>query len=280
MPTVTELKAQLEDTTTLKLISSAFTEAAAARVGRIKKEFETNQQFFEEISHLYHVVQVAKTKASGNGSKKEKDTKDKELAVAITSNQRFYGNLNVNIMIKYTDDMNNKQMDRMVIGSTGRDYMKSMPELTYESFSFAREMPTEQEATTLLDRVMNYDRVYLYYPKFISLVTQKVGVIDITQTANPTGTEKEEELNILFEPDLTLISDFFKRQVRSLLFWRVMLETDLSRTAARLITMSGAEERSNDMIKVTRSQLRKIQSSIINAKLLETFSAMKGAKKH
>jgi F0F1-type ATP synthase gamma subunit len=57
-----------------------------------------------------------------------------------------------------------------------------------------------------------------------------------------------------------------------------LLETDLARTAARLITMSGAEERARDIIKQKRSQLRKMQASIINIKLLETFNAMKGLR--
>jgi F0F1-type ATP synthase gamma subunit len=53
-----------------------------------------------------------------------------------------------------------------------------------------------------------------------------------------------------------------------------MLEADLSRTAARLITMSSAEERSTALIKSKKTELHKIQASIANAKLLETFSGM------
>ena len=89
----------------------------------------------------------------------------------------------------------------------------------------------------------------------------------------------KEEINILFEPEYSEILGFFQTQVRSLLFLRVMLETDLARTAARLITMSGAEERASDVIKQKRSQLRKMQASIINTKLLETFNAMKGVRR-
>lgn len=279
MPTVGELKAQLEDTTTLKLIATAFTEAAAARVGKIKKDFERNSQFYTEISHLYHVVQLSKIRDEKNQLIKTDKKQLKELAVAVTSNQRFYGNLNINIMTEYIKDTKDKNIDRMVIGSTGRDYLKSSPDFHFEYFAFVHDLPSTTEANSFLDKVMVYDRVVLYFPKFVSLVTQKVGIKDITETLDVTVKDKEEELNILFEPDLSLILDFFKRQVRSLLFWRVILETDLSRTAARLITMSSADERSTEMLKVTRSQLRKIQSSVINAKLLETFAAMKGARK-
>jgi F0F1-type ATP synthase gamma subunit len=123
---------------------------------------------------------------------------------------------------------------------------------------------------------MAYDRVIVYFPKFESLVRQDVGVTDITQTLDTGKTVPEDELSILFEPDLSMILEFFRMQVRSLLFLRVLLEADLARTAARLITMSGAEERSTEMMKIKRRELRKLQTSIVNAKLLETFSAMKG----
>jgi hypothetical protein len=43
--------------------------------------------------------------------------------------------------------------------------------------------------------------------------------------------------------------------------------------------MSSAEERANDMMKATQSQLRKIQLSINNARLLETFAGISKWKK-
>ena len=80
---------------------------------------------------------------------------------------------------------------------------------------------------------------------------------------------------MLFEPELPKILEFFNRQVRRLLFIRIMLETDLSLTAARLLSMSAAEERSSDLIKEKQSEIRKTLSSFINAKLLETFSSIR-----
>jgi hypothetical protein len=43
--------------------------------------------------------------------------------------------------------------------------------------------------------------------------------------------------------------------------------------------MSGAEERSTALIKQKQSELRKIQASIANIKLLETFAGMGKWKK-
>jgi len=296
MPTIAEIKLELDDAQTLRMISSAFMEAAAARVQKIKTEFEKNSQFYDEISKLYHLVQAAKAKhpkeerewggmlfrrpVPAHRGKTEVQKEEKMVMVAVTSNQRFYGNLNVNIMQQFVTDAVSKKTDVMIIGVTGRDFMKSADfTRSYEEFVFEKDNPTSEETRKFLERVAPYDEVILYFPKFVSLVTQKVGTLDITQASSGGEKVPENEMNILFEPELSRILEFFKLQVRSLLFLRVMLEADLSRTAARLITMSAAEERSGEMIKVKKSQLRKLQSSITNAKLLETFSAIKGVEK-
>jgi ATP synthase F1 gamma subunit len=275
MPNIDELKAELDDAMTLKLISQAFAETAAAKLAKIRKNFEKNKQFYEEIGHLYRLVQTNANKAHIKENRMKKVGKD--LGVAITSNQRFYGNINMSIMHQFTADMKKKEADVMVIGNTGRDFMKTAEfGRKYEERQFAKDYPTEAESKTFLDYIKDYKSVYLYYPKFMSLVRQEVGIIDITEISTSEEKMIEEEVNVLFEPELTQIYEFFETQIRALLFLRVMLEADLARTAARLLTMSGAEERSDEMIKTKKLQLRKIQLSILNSKLLETFSSMVG----
>lgn len=278
MATIADIRLELDDATTLKLISSAFTEASAARVQKIKGQFETNRQFYDEISHVYHLVRL-----SGKSLKKietKKPAEPKTLSIAVTSNQRFYGNLNVNIMRSFVEALERTNSDVLVLGTTGADFMRSNAfAKPYEHMIFAHDDPTKEETRLFLDKIMPYDTVMVYYPKFMSLVTQTVGVVDITQAVSVSDKTPDDEIHILFEPEFTNILEFFQRQVRALLFLHVMLEADLSRTAARLITMSSAEERSNELINQKKSELRKIQMSIANAKLLETFSGMSKWKK-
>jgi len=278
MSTLADIRLELDDATTLKLISSAFTESAASRIQKIKKKFETNRQFYDEISHVYHLVRL-----SGKMRKKKGETEKKigkKLSVAVTSNQRFYGNLNVNVMQGFIDDIARDNTDVMVIGSTGNDFMHSTGfAKSYDHMIFVYDNPTLGETSAFLDKIMPYETVMMYHPKFLSLVSQTVGMVDITQAVVPSDKTPDDEIYILFEPDYGKILEFFQRQVRSLLFLHVMLEADLSRTAARLITMSGAEERSSELIKLKQSQLRKIQASIANIKLLETFAGMSKWKK-
>jgi len=279
MPNIADITLELEDANTLKLISSAFTEAAASRIQRIKNRFETNRQFYDEISHVYHLVRLSgKTDIQKQGMNEKKN--GKTLSIAVTSNQRFYGDLNINIMHSFIEAVTRGNTDALIIGTTGYDFVRSKSIVSkFEHMIFIHDNPTTEETNAFLDKIMPYETVLMYHPKFMSLVTQSVGIVDITQAVAITDKPAEDEIHILFEPEYSKVLAFFQRQVRSLLFLHVMLEADLSRTAARLITMSSADERSTDMIKQKKSELHKIQASIANAKLMETFTGMAKWKK-
>ncbi len=276
MPAVADIKDELNDLTTLKFISSAFTEASAVKIKNIRAAFERNRQFWNEISHVYHLVRLNALKLKRKMAKGTTSSVEKTLSVAITSNQRFYGNLNINIMKMFVAETAKIKTDLMIVGNTGIEFMCSARlGRPYKSINFSRDNPDQQEIRSFLDSISEYDKIFVYYPKFVTLLTQTVGVVDITQTASPKGVEPEEEIHLIFEPELSKMIEFFERQIRSLLFLRVMLETDLARTAARLIAMSAAEERADFMIKEKKIQLRKTLTSFVNARLLETFAAIK-----
>lgn len=273
MPVISDLKLELDEVQTMKFISSAYTEASAVKLRNIRGAFEANRQFFEEISHVYHLVKLVSAKRPKNI--KLPKSEDKTLYVAITSNQRFYGNLNVNIIRTFLSDTEKVECDRLVIGSTGKESLESTKfKNQYTPLLFAKDFPTRQETNSFLEASTKFSKVILYYPKFVTLITQTVAKVDITQSAKSEEKGSEEEIHIIFEPELAQILVFFERQVRALLFLRVMLEADLSRTAARLLTMSAAEERADQLIKEKKMELRKVMRSFINTQLLETFAGM------
>ncbi len=293
MASIGELKEELGDLVTMKFISQAFTEASAARIQKLKNKFELNYQFYKEISHVYHVVRVSSvikaapvpTKVLGKFKKTPPKViidqpTGKKLMVALTSNQRFYGTINVQIMQTFIPEALRENADIWVVGLTGRDVVKSgsFPR-EYKFMQFAKELPNDAEVTQFLADTEAYDSVVLYFPKFETLLRQSVGVLDITQAATPTETIDTDEINILFEPELSKALAFFKASVRQVLLHRCLLETDLARTAARLVAMSAAEERSDELIKAKKSAIRKVHSAFVNRRLLETFAGIKKWKK-
>src|SRR3989304_8452845 len=218
MPSIAELKEDLDDLVTMKFISSAFTEASAVKLKNIKVKFEQNREFYEEISHVYHLVRL--NEKNVKKAQKAKETQvGRTLTVAVTSNQRFYGNLNLNIMHSFLADTASKDTDLIVVGVTGQDYLRLTRFVhPFDKITFTKDFPSSAETKNFLEKTQPYDTVLLYYPKFVTLLTQSVGIIDITQAAAPGKETQDEEINILFEPEYSQILEFFQQQVRSLLF--------------------------------------------------------------
>ena len=78
----------------------------------------------------------------------------------------------------------------------------------------------------------------------------------------------------LFEPEISAILDFFDTQVRRVLLDRVMLEAELSRTAARLFKMEDAVDHARVFSHATELRLRRERASVSNTQLLETYAGI------
>src|SRR3989344_3345261 len=118
MPNVKDLKEELNELTTMKFISGAFTEAAAFKLKSIRASFEKNRQFYDEISHIYHLVRVnADNQKIIKDKKKQQELKS--IHVALTSNKHFYGTLNTSIMNSFIKAIEKLNSDILIIGTTG-----------------------------------------------------------------------------------------------------------------------------------------------------------------
>lgn len=280
MPNLNDIRDEYAELGTFKTIASAFAESSVVKLKNLRVGFDQNRSFYDEISHVYHLVKfnANKRKIPVPGTAVIAGNKIKTILIAVTSNLRFYGSLNADIMNKFIKESGKKgaDVDLMVIGSTGNDYLKGTSfQKKYESMTFKADNPDEEEIQQFIERTKDYQSILLLYPKFFSLMSVMVGIVDITHTAVMQQHDITEDLECLFEPELFKILEFFERQVRHVLFLRVLLETELARTAARLIAMTGAEERSDALMREKRSEIIKISHSIINTQLLETFAGMK-----
>lgn len=277
MPVIADIKEQLSDLSTFKHIAAAFTEAAAVKLRNIRTQSARNARFYEEITYLYHLVEVnAKRNKISVENQVLYPSAPKLLSVALTSNMRFFGALNYEIIQSFLVSSQKDRSEKLVIGKTGLDYLRSAKyQGKYEKFVFREDLPDSQEIEEFLKLADTYDRVLVYYPKFISFLKQTVGVADITQKIVTKEKEKIEEMSMIFEPELSKIVKFFEAEVRLILFKNVLLQTDLARTAARLLTMSQAEERTDMEIKTKKGELRKVLTSDTNMRLLDTFSGFK-----
>lgn len=270
MPQLEKLQKEIKDEETLHELASALTEVSTAKVGLLKKDFEENKGFYEEVSDLYRLVKFS-AHLSESASKGV-------LSVAITTNGRFYGVINLEVMRRFVVETQKQETDRLVIGKIGAMHLQSIKfKAPFKTMVFETDVPKMADLEEFLELAQPYQKIFLYYPQFKTIYTQTPAVTDIAYSPTPeVRSAVEEELQFIFEPELPKIVGFFETQIRAILLNRVLLEVGLSVTASRLQAMSRAKEHAQETLVKKRQQLTKERRSLINARLLDSLS---GAKK-
>lgn len=276
MSTIDEKIRQLNDVETVRFISSALFEISARQMTRLREALAENNEFYNEISELYDIVKRSASiqKHLKSNSDKARGLKQHSVAVVFTSNKRFYGSLNRDLVETFMKDVSDDGIDRIVVGDTGREIIEiTRGAPTCQFLSFEQDEPTPKEAQQFLERVRGYNQIFVYYPTFVSVFMQKISKIDITHT--PTTLDGDKDMvEYIFEPELPQILTFFEQRVRQLLFGRVLLETDLARVAARFVAMSMAERQANELEKKLTLSIRNQKEATSNRELLEALTGI------
>lgn len=267
MPTAKQIEQTLEIGRALKLVTHSYTEISSLRIRRIRDRIIRNRDFVEEISRLYL---FAKALALHKGIYDEQKT-DRTLSIVLTSNYKFYGDLNNQLIRFFVINTSKYATDRLIIGRTGIDFLKSINYFhPYQVNILKKDVPNDLELKNLVAQISGYKRILVYFSQFKSILTQLPLVKDITQY--PTKISSKNPINYIFEPEIGNIMRFFDTQITTVLLEQAFLESELARAAARLITSNRAENNADVFIADKSRDLLNSQRSITNRRILEVFT--------
>ena len=272
----------LSDLETIGFVASALFDVSAEKINRLRQAFDKNKAFYDEIATLYQAI---KQSAFDRDELQKKSRRTvSTIAVAFTSNTRFYGSINAEIIASFVTHMKNtgKASDYLVVGRTGKMLVEAAlgraPAPSY--YAFTEDEPTSDEVKQFLEKVEPYDQITMFYPSFVNVFTHTVATRDVTYWPKERhNVDTAESFDYIFEPELPEILAFFETRVRYLLFKRAMLESELARTASRLFAMNQAEDRAHGEAVRLRRMIRKETANFSDLRLLESFSAISRWKK-
>jgi len=275
MSTVNEKLKQLSDVENLGFISGTLLEVSARRMQKLRDALAENRKFYTEMGKLYSIIKqsAVSRKHLSPPDQDDRSNKRAQVAIALTSNRRFYGSLNHDLVEKFIFEVSRIRTDCVVIGETGREIIEHSHNAPSCQFvTFTKDDPTTDEIHKLLERLAVYQQIFVYYPFFKGVFTQEVAALDITFT--PTAPESEESIAYIFEPELPQILDFFEHRVRYLLFKRVLLEAGLARVGARFVAMSISEHQAGKLKKQLTQSIHDQVEFAANRELLESLTGV------
>lgn len=273
--TIKEIDQLLEEGNSLKQIAQAYSEIANQKLKKIRIEVERNRLFFNEISRVYSLVRALANKKGITVPKPKK-----RVCILQTSNYRFYGNINSSIIEFFIEKTKNLECDRVIIGKVGIEYFQSNH--IFPSFIpmvLINDHPSPNELNAFVNIVKTYNQVLIFYSRLKSLLMQIPAAVDITETAEKIAVEGRTGSHFIFEPEISKTLQFFDSQILILQIEQAFLESEVSRTASRFISMDQAETEANKYIKQYSLLKSYSQRNMRNNQLLESISSILAIRK-
>lgn len=271
--TIKEIDAALDEGNSLKAITQAYSEIANLKIKRIRGEVERNRRFFQEISFVYGLVKALAIKKNVTIVKQKKT-----LSVILTSNYRFYGTINADLIDFFISSTSKLQTDRLLINKAAIDYFKARPIFSNcQQMMLKKDTPDALELENLVNIIKEYNQVLIYYSSLKSLLVQVPTVSDIT--ASSIKPQDNKEFKFIFEPELPKVLKFFDSSILTLLLEGTFLESELSRTASRFISMDSAQTEANKFIKEYEKLKSFAKRNMDNNTILENFAIMSAVRK-
>lgn len=276
MSTAKYIQQQIEEAKNLQMVASAYTEIAAQKLQKIRAGIERNRKFFSEINEITHIVNVAAHQRHIVVPFKKAGT----VSIILTSNHHFFGDIEDRLIKFFMNNTTQFQTDIILVGNTAIKHFQAITyPHPYKTFIPKEDLPSYSELKSLTSEISTYQQISVYYSRMQSVVIQNPHVVDLVQKPPEAYILKKGEiLSYIFEPELKKMLNFFDNQVVSLLLEQTFLESEMARTASRLMSMDKAQINAESVLNKQNLLLSQAKKTEINMHLLETAASLMNLK--
>jgi F0F1-type ATP synthase gamma subunit len=174
--------------------------------------------------------------------------KANKAAVFVAANTGLYGDIVAKTFYLFLDFLKKESADAFVVGRIGRDMMeRNALGMRYEVLEMPDDFIDQGKFDLLAKQIVGYREIYVFYPKFHSLVYQEaVGMkisgdmLSVYQKAIDQKKTVEKMLKYLYEPSVLAVSKFFGEEIMMSSVEQMFRESQLARFAARLMHLDQA----------------------------------------
>ena len=248
---------ELEALNSLKDLAESYEEIAVLRMQKIKDSVLNTRDFLADLSDVFVDLKssykrevkdlIARIKKGDKSLLPVLQKNGRTLLVYLSSNGRLYGSVTQKTYKLFTHDLRNHKAvdtDLVIIGRAGKEmFENSGMNRPFEFFDLPDTKVEVEHIVQLINKFIQYDRVFVYYGKFGNVVKQNPIATSITgedvfETENVVQVQREDRF--IFEPGLEKIFNFFESQIVANLFSQTLLENQLARHASRVNAMEEA----------------------------------------
>ena len=292
MPSLKDIKTQINSVGSTKKITSAMKMVAASKLRRSQEKAESARPYSSRLEEM--LSSLASSSVSGEGITKLLSGTGKQeryLVIPVTADRGLCGGFNSSINRETTKFVNSlekegKQVDLITIGKKSRDFFnRLMKSKILESFvDLGVTGAGYSTALEISNKIQNlffdnkFDICVLVYNKFVSAINQEVSrhqliPLDINSKDEKKDDGSNNDTSIYtYEPDETsILQDLLPKNV-SIQIFKVLLESDAGEQGARMAAMDNATRNAGEMIDSLTLKYNRTRQAFITKELIEIIS--------
>ena len=289
MSSLKEVKNRISSVKSTRQITSAMKMVASAKLHKAQGRIENMLPYQRKLSEI--LTNFLRTDASFESPYTEKRPVTMLAVVAFSSNSSLCGAFNSNVakmLERALEDYQSLGKENILIYPVGRKVEEAVKKMGYVprgSYQVMADKPSYVEAYELAEKLMHefvekqIDHVELIYHHFKSmgsqvLLRENYLPIDLTQVAQEAAEDVPEDArsfnnDYIVEPSVgELIAELLPKVLSQKIF-TVLLDSNTSEHAARMLAMQTATDNANELIQDLTKQYNKSRQQAITNELLD-----------
>jgi len=292
MPSLKDIKTQINSVGSTKKITSAMKMVAASKLRRSQEKAEAARPYSSRLEEM--LASLASSAASGEGIIKlltGTGNHQNYIVVPVSADRGLCGGFNSSInretfkLVKSLES-DGKNVQLMPVGKKSRDFFnRVMKDQIVESFVDLNISNSGYESALKVSNKLQelyfdskFDKCIIVFNKFKSAISQEVTQqqlipLDVSDSSDKENADTTATKAIYdYEPDEeTILKDLLPKNV-SIQIFKVLLESDAGEHGARMAAMDNATRNAGEMIDSLTLKYNRTRQAFITKELIEIIS--------
>jgi len=292
MPSLKDIKTQINSVGSTKKITSAMKMVAASKLRRSQEKAEAARPYSSRLEEM--LASLASSAASGEGIIKlltGTGNDQNYIVVPVSADRGLCGGFNSSInretfkLVKSLES-DGKSVQLMPVGKKSRDFFnRVMKNQIAESFVDLNISNSGYESALKVSNKLQelyfdskFDKCIIVFNKFKSAISQEVTQqqlipLDVSESSEEEKADTTAAKAIYdYEPDEeTILKDLLPKNV-SIQIFKVLLESDAGEHGARMAAMDNATRNAGEMIDSLTLKYNRTRQAFITKELIEIIS--------
>jgi F-type H+-transporting ATPase subunit gamma len=287
MASLRDIRRRIKGVQNIRQVTKAMNMIAAARLRRAQAKAESARPYAECLFQVLKDVVASCGGGARHPLMAQREVRNVGL-ILVTADRGLCGAFNAGIIREAQQFFIDQTVpvELITVGRKGREYFQRLGYTISQHFPQPSRDVRLEEVGTISKQIVSdygaakYDRVYLAYAKFVSVLKSDPTLIQLLPLGRGENVARRPQTPYQFEPVAEELLDTLLPLYVEALVYRALVEVLASEQAARMIAMKAATDSASDMItSLTREYNSARQSSITKALLEVVAGADALAKK-